>query len=179
MFKPRFQPRQQQKRIRINEYIRVPEVLVIDENGQKVGVVPIQEALRLARERGLDLLEIAPTAKPPVCKIIDFGKYQYQQEKMARQQKAKTKQIEVKGIRITFGMSDHDMDVRARQIEKFLSEGDKVKIELVLRGREKALKDFSKEKIRKFLGKIQTPFQKDQPEKFLPSVIIVVIAPTK
>lgn len=152
---------------------------MIDENGQKVGIMPTQEALRLARERGLDLLEIAPTAKPPVCKIMDFGKYQYQQEKMARQQKAKTKQIEVKGIRITFGMSDHDMDVRARQIEKFLGEGDKVKIELVLRGREKALKDFSKEKMQKFLAKIQTPFQKDQPEKFLPSVIIVVIAPSK
>ncbi|KKP97608.1 MAG: Translation initiation factor IF-3 [Parcubacteria group bacterium GW2011_GWD2_38_12] len=174
-----YKPQAQQKRIRINEYIRVPEVLVIDENGQKIGVLPIQEALRLAHERGLDLLEIAPTAKPPVCKIIDYGKYQYQQERMARQQKSKTKKVEVKGIRLTFRISDHDMEVRATQADKFLKEGNKVRIELVLRGREKALKDFAKERMKKFISLIQSPFQIDQPQKFLPSGISTIITPGK
>lgn len=177
MFKSRFQPKPQQKRIRTNEYIRVPEVFVVDENGEKIGIMPTQEALKLAKEKGLDLLEIAPTAKTPVCKIMDYGKYQYQQEKLARQQKAKTKQVEVKGIRLTFKMSDHDMEIRANQTEKFLKEGNKVKIELVLRGREKSMKEFAKEKLQKFIGFIKTPFQVDQPQKFLPSVIIMVIAP--
>lgn len=167
------------KRIRINEQIRVPEVLVIDETGQKLGVMPTQEALKTAKERNLDLLEIAPTVKPPVCRIMDYGKYLYQQEKLARQQKSKSKQVEVKSIRLTFGISDHDMDIRANQTEKFLKEGNKVRIDLVLRGREKALKDFSREKMKKFIGKITTPFQVDQPEKFLPSGISMIIGPSK
>lgn len=170
-----YKPQTQQKRIRSNEFIRVPEVLVIDENGQKIGVLPIQEALRLARERGLDLLEIAPTARPPVCRIMDYGKYQYQQEKMARQQKAKTKRVEVKGIRLTFKISDHDMEVRAKQAEKFLKEGNKVRVDLTLRGREKALKDFAKERMKKFISLIQSPFQVDQPQKFLPTGISMII----
>lgn len=170
-------PNSQQKRIRTNEYIRVPEVLVIDENSQKIGVMPTQEALKMARERGLDLLEIAPMGKPPVCRIMDYGKYLYQQEKSARQQKSKSKQTEVKGIRLTFKMSDHDMEIRAKQIEKFLGEGNKVKIDLVLRGREKALKDFSKEKMNKFMKMILAPHKIDQPPKTLPSGISVIITP--
>lgn len=165
------------KKIRINEQIRIPEVLVIDEEGQKIGVMPTQEALKLAREKDLDLLEIAPQGKPPVCRIMDFGKYQYQQEKMARQKKAKVKQVEVKGIRLTFGMSDHDMEIRAKQTDKFLSEGNKVRIDLVLRGREKAMKDFSREKMQKFISFIKAPYQVDQPQKFLPSNISIIIAP--
>lgn len=170
-------PTPQQKRIRTNEYIRVPEVLVIDENGQKIGVLPTQEALKMARERGLDLLEIAPMGKPPVCRIMDYGKYQYQQEKAARQQKSKSKQTETKGIRLTFKISDHDMEIRAKQAEKFLSEGNKVKIDLVLRGREKALKDFAKEKMNKFMNSIQIPHKIDMPPKSLPSGISIVISP--
>lgn len=170
-------PNPQQKRIRTNEYIRVPEVLVIDENGQKIGVMPTQEALKIARERGLDLLEIAPNVKPPVCRIMDYGKYQYQQEKAARQQKAKSKQTEVKGIRLTFKISDHDMEIRAKQADKFLSEGNKVKIDLVLRGREKSLKDFAREKMDKFMKLIQSPHKIDTPPKTLPSGISIIISP--
>lgn len=177
MKKSYHKPQPQQKRIRTNEFIKAPEVLVIDETGQKLGVMPTQEALNIAKERNLDLLEIAPTVKPPVCKIMDYGKYLYQQEKLARQQKSKSKQVEVKSIRLTFGISDHDMDVRANQSEKFLKEGNKVKIELVLRGREKALRDFAKEKMKKFIGKIKSPFQVEQPEKFLPSGISMIIGP--
>lgn len=170
-------PNPQQKRIRTNEYIRAPEVLVIDENGQKIGVLPTQEALKMARERGLDLLEIAPMGKPPVCRIMDYGKYLYQQEKAARQQKSKSKQTETKGIRLTFKMSDHDMEIRAKQVEKFLGDGNKVKIDLVLRGREKALKDFAKEKMNKFIKSVQAPHKIDMPPKILPSGISIVISP--
>lgn len=165
------------KRIRINDQIRVPEVLVIDENNQKLGVMPAQEALKLARERQLDLLEIAPGGKPPVCRIMDYGKYLYQQEKIARQQKTKSKQVEVKGIRLTFKISGHDMEIRAKQAEKFLKEGNKVRIDLVLRGREKALKDFAKEKMAKFISLIQFPFVVDQPQKIMPSGISMIIGP--
>ena len=98
---------------------------------------------------------------------------------MARQQKSKTKKVEVKGIRLTFRISDHDMEVRATQADKFLKEGNKVRIELVLRGREKALKDFAKERMKKFISLIQSPFQIDQPQKFLPSGISTIITPGK
>lgn len=124
---------------------------VIDETGKQLGVMSLEKALRAARERNLDLIQITEKVEPPVCKIMDYGKYLYLQKKKEKQAAKKQKGGELKGIRLGFNISQHDLEVRARQAEKFLKEGNKVRIEMRLRGREKALGNFAKEKINKFL----------------------------
>lgn len=124
---------------------------VIDETGKQLGVMSLEKALRAARERNLDLIQITEKVEPPVCKIMDYGKYLYLQKKKERQAAKKQKGGELKGIRLGFNISQHDLEVRTRQAEKFLKEGNKVRIEMRLRGREKALGNFAKEKINKFL----------------------------
>lgn len=134
----------------VNNQIRAREVKLIDESGKQAGVIPLPEALRIAEERDLDLIQVTEKVEPPVCKIMDYGKYLYwlqKKEKAAKGSKGST----LKGIRLGFNISLHDLETRARQAEKFLKKGDKVKIEMVLRGREKALGDFAKGKIRQFL----------------------------
>lgn len=129
------------------------EVRVVDETGKQLGVLALEEAIRLAKEKGLDLVQVTEKVDPPVCKITEFGKFLYQQQKKER--KIKHKGSEVKGIRLTFGISDHDLDVRAHLAEKFLKEGDVIRVEMRLRGREKALSNFAKEKIKKFVLMLQ------------------------
>lgn len=121
---------------RINERIRVPEVRVIGEEGEQLGVLGIQEAIRAARERGLDLVEVAATAQPPVCRIIDFGKYQYEQKKKANEAKKKQVTISVKEVKFRPGTDDHDYDYRMKHAREWLQEGDKVKATIWFRGRE-------------------------------------------
>lgn len=137
------------RRPRINNQIRVSEVRVIDIDEKQVGVIPLQEALQLAKERGLDLVQVTEKVSPPVCKITDYGKYLYSLQKKEKNKKQKVSQL--KGIRLSFKISDHDMKIRVKQAEKFLKGGNKVKIDLILRGREKALGDYAKKKIQKFL----------------------------
>ena len=123
---------------RINEQIRVREVRLIDENAQNVGVVPKLEAASRALEAGLDLVEISPEAQPPVCKIMDFGKFKYQEQKKAAEARKKQKVVEVKEIKMRPGIDDHDYDTKMKAIRRFFEEGDKVKITLRFRGREMA-----------------------------------------
>ena len=111
----------------------------------------LEKALQLAKERNLDLIQVTEKVDPPVCKILDYGKYLYQLKKKKKIAAKKQKGGELKGVRLGFSISQHDLEVRARQAEKFLKGGDKVRIEMILRGREKALGDFAKEKINKFL----------------------------
>ncbi len=122
--------------MRINERIRVPEVRVIGEEGEQLGVLGIQEAIRTARDRGLDLVEVAPTAQPPVCRIIDFGKFQYEQKKKANEAKKKQVTITVKEVKFRPGTDDHDYDYRMKHAREWLQEGDKVKATIWFRGRE-------------------------------------------
>lgn len=116
----------------------------------------IDRALALARERGLDLVEVAPNAKPPVCKLLDYGAYQYRIEKAERKQKAHQKKIEVKGVRLSFKIGDHDLDHRVSIAKKFLEEGNKVKIEMILRGRENAHRDYAEGIFKKFLAQLES-----------------------
>jgi translation initiation factor IF-3 len=122
--------------VRINERIRVPEVRVIGEEGEQLGVLAIQEAIRTARDRGLDLVEVAPTAQPPVCRIIDFGKFQYEQKKKANEAKKKQVTITVKEVKFRPGTDDHDYDYRMKHAREWLQGGDKVKATIWFRGRE-------------------------------------------
>ena len=145
----RYKKKPQRKRIFINYQIRASEVRVIDETGKQIGILPTVEALQMAKERNLDLIQVTEKAIPPVCKIGDFGKFLYRLKKKERT--AKPKGGELKGIRLGFKISDHDLETRAKQSEKFLKKGNKVRIEMRLRGRERALKEFAQEKIKKFL----------------------------
>ncbi len=143
------------QRIIANTQIRAKEVRVIDETGKQLGVMGLEEALRIARERNLDLIQVTEKVEPPVCKIMDYGKYVYQEKKKEKSATKKQKISELKMIRLGFNISQHDLEIRARQAEKFLQGGDKVRVDIVLRGREKALGDFAKEKINKFLEVLQ------------------------
>ncbi len=138
-----------------NTQIRAKEVRVVDETGKQLGVMPLETALRTAYERNLDLIQVTEKVDPPVCKIMDYGKYAYQEKKKEKSAVKKQKISALKGIRLTFNIGQHDMENRARQAEKFLKAGDKVRIDIVLRGREKALGNFAREKIGKFLEVLQ------------------------
>jgi translation initiation factor IF-3 len=122
--------------VRINDRIRVPEVRVVGEEGEQLGVMDVRDAIRAAREKGLDLVEVAPNADPPVCKIIDFGKYQYEAKKKANEAKKKQVTITVKEVKFRPGTDDHDYDYRMKHAREWLSGGDKVKATIWFRGRE-------------------------------------------
>lgn len=139
------------KKFWINEQIRVPEVSIIDETGNNLGKMAASQALILAKQKGLDLVEVSPKAIPPVCRIMDFGKYLYKITKQERQHKAKQKTTETKGIRLSPRISTHDMETKAKQAERFMNAGNKIKIDLLLRGREKAHIDTAEKKMHEFL----------------------------
>jgi translation initiation factor IF-3 len=135
---PRFDPRQQQRgyQIRVNHRIRVPEVLVIGPDGGKLGVLQTHEALRMAQEQGLDLVEINPKAEPPVCKILDFGKYKYEEKKKAAQARRNQAVVDIKEIKLRPKTDDHDINFKIKAARRFLEAGHKVKFTVRFRGRE-------------------------------------------
>ncbi|PIP23127.1 MAG: translation initiation factor IF-3 [Candidatus Nealsonbacteria bacterium CG_4_8_14_3_um_filter_39_7] len=143
------------KRTFINGQIRAKEVRLIDETGAQLGVIKIEEALQMAKDRNSDLIQVTEKVDPPVCKIMDYGKYSYRQEKKKKEEKKHQKGGEMKTIRLSFNISIHDMETRVRQAEKFLKKGSVVKIELRLSGREKALQEVAKGKISKFIEILQ------------------------
>jgi len=120
----------------VNEQIRAPTVRLIDEKGENIGVVPVAQALGRAEQAGLDLVEIAPLAEPPVVKILDFGKYKYEEQKRKNEARKKQKVIEIKEIKMRPSIDHHDYEIKMRSVVKFLAEGDKVKVTLRFRGRE-------------------------------------------
>lgn len=132
--------------------------MVIDDDGSQLGVMNTREAIDLAKEKGFDLIEVSPLANPPVAKIIDYGKFQYQQSR--GQQKVKT--IETKGIRLSLNIGQHDLLVKQSQVKKFLSKGHNVKIELRLKGRQKAFRDKAREVIQQFLANIEVEHKMDK-----------------
>ena len=137
----------------INNQIRAARVRLIDETEKQVGVVSLGEAIQMARERNLDLIQVTERIEPPVCKIMEYGKYLYALQKRERGVK---KSSEIKGIRLGFNISPHDLEIKANLAEKFLKKGNRVKINMILRGREKGFSELAKEKIKQFaeiLGK--------------------------
>ncbi len=131
----------QKQRVRVNEQIRVPEVRLIGADGSQVGVMPIKEALALAEEAHLDLVEIAPQASPPVCRVMDYGKFKYQQSKKQQEARRRQTTIQVKEIKVRPKIEEHDMGFKLKNSRRFLAEGDKVKISVIFRGREIAHPD--------------------------------------
>ena len=140
-------------RTNINEQIRAPKLRVLDQNGDNLGVIETKEALSKARAAKLDLIEISPNAKPPVAKITDYGKWKYEQAKKAKAIKANANKTETKEVQIKVGTSDHDIELKARRASEWLKDGDRVKVELFLRGRTKYVmtEEFFKERLDRVL----------------------------
>jgi translation initiation factor IF-3 len=126
----------QEQRIRVNRMIRISPVRLVDADGSQVGIVPLDEAFRLANERALDLVEVAPTARPPVVKIMDYGKFKFEQAKAARAAKKKQHIIQIKEVKYRPGIEDHDFEFKTRHARQFLEEGNKVKLTMMFRGRQ-------------------------------------------
>ena len=152
---------------RKNEQIRLSPVQVIDENGENQGEMETKDAIALARSKGLDLVEVGAKSRPPICKIVNYGKWKYDLDKTARlkRQQSKTVKSEVKGVRITFGASEHDLAFRAKQAKAFLEEGHMVRVEMRLRGREKGKKDLAKQRMHEFLTIVDVPVKIQQEPK--------------
>ena len=134
--------------------IRVREVRVVDDEGQQLGILPIHEALRLAHEKGLDLVEVAPNAAPPVCRILDFGKFQYERQKREREARKAQKTIEVKEVRLRPRTGEHDIDTKVRKTLGFLEEGSKVKVAVRFRGREITHPEIARDQLEDFARKV-------------------------
>ena len=139
----------------MNERIRVREVRVIDEDGSQLGIMPPPQALAIARTKGLDLVEIAATAVPPVCRIMDFGRYQYQEQKRAREAKKHQHVVEVKEIKFRPKVDEHDYQFKKKHIERFLAEGDKVKATIFFRGREMAHPEIGRRILERLIDDLQ------------------------
>jgi translation initiation factor IF-3 len=151
---------------------------VIDETGKQLGILDLREAVEMAKAKNLDLIQVTEKVDPPVCKIMEYGKYLYAEEKKEKEAQKKQKISELKGIRLTFNISAHDLETRAHQTEKFLKEGDKVRIDMVLRGREKAHADFAKQKISQFLDILekQIPIKMERELKREPRGFSIIIS---
>ncbi len=134
--------------------IRVREVRVVDENGAQLGIMPTYEALRLAQERNLDLVEVAPNAAPPVCRLLDFGKFQYERQKKEREARRAQKIIEIKELRLKPRTGEHDIDTKVRQALSFLEEGSKVKVSVRFRGREITHPEIARDQLSRFAEKV-------------------------
>lgn len=152
--------------IKINHQIKAPELRVIDSNGANLGVITLSEALGKASEQGLDLIEISPSAVPPIAKIMDYGKFQYEANKKQKQAKSKAKITEVKNIQVKIGTGDHDLTLKAKKASQWLAEGNRIKIDLFLPGRAKYLDfKFLKERMDRLLKLITVDYTVADPAK--------------
>ncbi|MCT4585210.1 MAG: translation initiation factor IF-3 [Peptostreptococcaceae bacterium] len=167
------------KDLQINEQIRDKEVRLISSTGEQLGVVSGREAYNMAREKNLDLVKIAPKGKPPVCKIMDYGKYKYEQAKIEKESRKKQKVITVKEIRLRPRIEEHDMLTKSKQARKFLEKGDKVKVTVRFRGRELGHKELGFDVINNFLGRIEDISVPEKKPKFEGNSLVVILSPKK
>ncbi|WP_443750855.1 translation initiation factor IF-3 [Asticcacaulis solisilvae] len=162
---------------RINQDIKVPRVLLIDQNGEKQGIMPTSAALEAAEEAGLDLVEVSPTADPPVCKILDYGKFRFQEQKKKAEARKKQKVVEIKEIKLRPNIDIHDYEVKTKAMHRFFEEGDKVKVTLRFRGREMAHPELGM----KLLQKVKADFEPTTRVEYEPKMegkqMIMILAP--
>ncbi len=161
----------------INDRINAKSVRVISEKGEMVGVLETREAIKMAFDQGLDLVQVSPNASPPVCKIIDYGKYKYQLQKKQAEAKKKQKTFEVKEVKLRPGIEDHDYEVKLKSIQRFLNEGDKVKITLRFKGREMAYHQRGMDVLKKLEGEIESLAKIEQVPILEGKQMIMVVAP--
>jgi translation initiation factor IF-3 len=176
-FSRRFDRREPVDRVRLNQRIVAKEIRVIGEDGSQLGIIPTSEALRLAQEQGVDLVEVAPTADPPVCRIMDYGKFKYQQQK--KQQEAKKKQtvIQVKEIKVRPKTDEHDFQTKVRHIRRFIGEGDRCKVTVFFRGREIVHKDRGLAILQRVVEAMKDAAKVEQEPQAEGRTVFIVLAP--
>jgi len=167
------------KKFRVNERIRAPRVRLIDADGKQVGIVSRDEALALAREQGLDLVEVAPQADPPVCRIMDYGQFLYQQAKKLKEARKKQTTVEVKEIKVRPKTDVHDLETKIRHIKRFLGDRNKVKIRVFFRGREITKPELGMEVLKKILEAVQEEAQVEMQPRMEGRQMIMILAPKK
>ncbi len=170
---------QNERRIRVNERIRVREIRLIGPNGEQFGVVPTEEGIRKAEEVSLDLVEVAPEANPPVCRVMDFGKYVYILEKKEKEAKKKQKIFAVKEIKISLKIEEHDYQTKLRNAIRFLSRGDKVKFTMIFRGREMAHVDLGRKVIARLIADLEEYGQVEKNMGLEGNAMVLLFGPKK
>ncbi len=167
------------KELRINEEIRCKEVRLVDDEGQQLGVMPPREAAKIAAEKGLDLVEVAPTAMPPVCRIMNYGKFKYEQSKKEREAKKNQKVITVKEVKLRPNIEENDFQTKARNAVKFLQSGDKVKVTIMFRGREITHPELGKNLCDRLAQEVQGFAKIEKEAKVEGRNMIMILAPVK
>ncbi|WP_323985018.1 translation initiation factor IF-3 [Fusibacter ferrireducens] len=163
----------------INEEIRDREIRVIGEDGEQLGIMSAKDALALAQERKLDLVKIAPNAKPPVCRIMDFGKHRYEQQKRNKEARKKQKNVSVKEVRLSLNIEKHDLETKAKNAIKFLEKGDKVKVSLRFKGREMGYTQLGYDVFNKFVAEIDEIGALEAPARIEGRSLVATLAPKK
>jgi translation initiation factor IF-3 len=163
-------------KVRINHHIKAPELRVITEGGENLGVLALDKALLAAQERGFDLIEISPAAVPPVAKIMDYGKYQYDEKKKVKTAKTRTQITELKTVQVKIGTGEHDLELKAKKVSEWLGTGDRVKIDLFLTGRSKYMEfNFLKERLERILKLITVEYKIAQAPLKGPKGVTIII----
>ncbi|MCL6450494.1 MAG: translation initiation factor IF-3 [Acetobacteraceae bacterium] len=165
------------REFRVNEAIRAREVRLIDVSGAQVGIVPLREALRIAYERALDLVEVAPTARPPVCRILDYGKFKYEQSKREREARRKQRLVDIKEVKMRPNIEDHDFGVKLRSTSRFLQEGNKVKVTIMFRGREIVHADLARQLLDRLCAEVQQVGLVERPARVEGRNMFMILAP--
>jgi translation initiation factor IF-3 len=163
--------------VRINREIRAREIRVIDSEGKQLGILPLVEALRVAANADLDLVEVSPKSEPPVCRIMDFGKFKYQQSKKAHDAKKKQAVVHLKEVKLRSKTEEHDLEFKLRHIERFLKEGNKTKVTIIFRGREITHSDLGKQMMGRIAEKAKEWGKIEQPAKFEGRNYVMILAP--
>jgi translation initiation factor IF-3 len=162
---------------RINEMIQVREVRLIDEKGEQRGIIPTAEALQIARQAGMDLVEVSPNASPPVCKLLDYGKFKFEQEKKLRESRKRQKQVRLKEIRMQPKIEEHDLGFKTKHIREFLDEGFKVKVTVRFRGREMAHTELGRNVLNRILEILEDSYVLDRPPQMEGRMMSMFISP--
>lgn len=165
------------KDVNVNWQIRAPEVRVIGHDGKQIGILPLKEAMKLAEEQGLDLVEVAPQATPPVCRIMNYGKYKYQQSKKIQEAKKHQTVIQVKEVKIRPRTEEHDLQFKLRHAKRFLSEGNKVKVSMLFRGREIAHPEMGKELLERIIAELKDLMVIEQAPRLEGRSMVMLLAP--
>lgn len=168
-----------EQRVRVNDQIRISPIRLIDDEGEQVGIIALEEAKERAADAGLDLVEVAPDARPPVCRLMDYGKFKYEEARKAREAKKKQHTVQIKEVKYRPGIEDHDYDFKTRHVRRFLEEGDKVKVTMMFRGRQMSHPELGLEVLERVVSDIEDVGQVESQPTREGRTMIMVLVPNK
>ncbi|HEU4558113.1 MAG TPA: translation initiation factor IF-3 [Longimicrobium sp.] len=166
------------EKLRVNRQIRISPVRVINPDGEQAGILPIEQAMAMAEEQGLDLVEVAPMARPPVCRIMDYGKFKYEEQRQAREARKRQHHVQIKEVKMRPGIEDHDFEFKTRHARRFLEEGNKVKLTMMFRGRQMAHPEFGRQVLDRVSALLQDISKVEQHPQLEGRSMVMVLAPT-